>query len=113
MRGLLLLTIFALSACTTMATLERGAVPTALSRLDAGDAIAVRIGGSWQQFTVVGVNAATLDLETAGGESIVLERANIAEIRVSRRAPGKTAALAAAIYFGALALFCGDSSAGC
>jgi hypothetical protein len=56
---------------------------------------------------------ASLRLEDRAGDRTVVDRAQVRDIRIRRRAPGKTAGLSAAIWLGTLYLFCGDASDGC
>jgi hypothetical protein len=112
---MLLLCAFTLVGCTTLETVERGAVPTVLAELKAGDRIAVRIAESWQDFAVVSIGDASVRLERRSGEPVTLGREDMSDIRVYRSAPGKTAALAAGIFFGSLYGLCGNpfSDDGC
>jgi hypothetical protein len=115
MRMLLLVCAFTLVGCTTMETVERSAVPTVLADLEVGDQISVRVAGTWEDFSVVGVSDASVRLERRRGESVTLAREDMSDIRVRRRTPGKTAALAAGIFFGSMYALCGNpfESDGC
>lgn len=94
--------------CTTITTVAPGDTPAAVDKLEKGDRISVRTAVGWQEhLRIVDVNATSLRAERRH-EEIVFERTDILEIQVSRIAPGKTAALAAGIYFGALIGLCGD-----
>jgi hypothetical protein len=86
------------------------AAPTVIAELAVGDRLGVRVDGSWQDFTVVGTAATSLQLRGEDGATVTLAHDDIVELRIARKAPGKTAALAAGIYLGVLGLLCGDLS---
>lgn len=108
MRFMLLAAVCCVLGCTTMTTVAPGEMPTAVDKLDKGDRVSVRTAAGWQEgLRIVDVNAASVRTERRR-ELIVFARTDILEIQVPRTAPGKTAALAAGIYFGALIGLCGD-----
>jgi hypothetical protein len=123
MRLLLLAAAFSLLGCTTTATVAPGAMTAVIDKLEKNDRISVRTASGWdERLRVVDVDAASIRTERrpspsaqvkAGpsgiaSEPMVFARADILEIQVTRAAPGKTAALAAGIYFGSLIMLCGD-----
>jgi hypothetical protein len=94
--------------CTTMATVAPGATTAAIDKLKEGERISVRTDAGWREgLRVVEIDAASLRTELRH-ESIVFARSDIREIEVRRGAPGKTAALAAAIFFGGQLALCGN-----
>ena len=108
MRFMLLAVAFSLLGCTTMATVGPGAMTAVIDDLEKGERISVRTAAGWdERLRVVDVGAASVRTERRG-EPIVIARADILEVQLPRAAPGKTAALAAGIYFGVLIAFCGD-----
>jgi hypothetical protein len=83
-------------------------MPAVIDKLEKGERISVRTAAGWQEdLRIVEIDAASIRTERRR-EPIVFARTDILEIRVPRAAPGKTAALAAGIYFGALVGLCGD-----
>jgi hypothetical protein len=91
-----------------MTTVAPGETPTVVDKLEKGERISVHTAAGWQEdLRIVDVNAANIRTERRR-EVIVFARTDILEIQVPRAAPGKTAALAAGIYFGALIGLCGD-----
>jgi hypothetical protein len=102
--------------CTTMQQVEPQAVPAALARLEVGDRVSVRTADSWQEFSVVAAGDSSVRLEGRDGKSLALGREDRPEIRLRKRAPGRTIALALGLYLGSLALLCGnpfDGHEGC
>lgn len=107
MRFVLLAAVCVVLGCTTMTAVAPGETPTAIDKLEKGDRISVRTAAGWQaDLRIVDVDVASIRVQRRR-ELIVFERTDILEIQVSRAAPGKTAALAAGIYFGALIGLCG------
>lgn len=105
---MLLAVAFSLLGCTSMAAVAPGAMAAVIDKLDQGERISVRTAEGWdERLRVVDVDAASIRTERRR-EPVVFARTDILEIQVSRAAPGKTAALAAGIYFGALIGLCGD-----
>lgn len=110
MRFILLAAAFGMLGCTTMATVAPDAMTAAIDKLEQGDRIGVRTDTGWHEsLRVVQVDATIVRAEHRH-EPIVFARPDILEIRVSRAAPGKTAALAAAIFFGGQLALCGNLS---
>jgi len=109
MRFILLAAACFMFGCTTMATVAPGALTAGIEKLKKGERISVRTDAGWNEgFRVVEIDAASIRTER-GHEPIVFARPDVLDIRVRRVAPGKTAALAAAIFFfgGQIAL-CGS-----
>jgi hypothetical protein len=108
MKFILLAAACFMLGCTTMATVAPGAMTAAIDELKKGERISVRTDAGWHEdLRVVEIDAGKV---RAGHrrEPIVFARPDILEIRVSRGAPGKTAALAAAIFFGGQLALCGN-----
>ena len=96
--------------CTTMAPVAPGATTAAIDKLEKGERISVRTDTGWHEgLRVVEIDAASIRTELRH-EPIVFARPDILEIQVRRGAPGKTAALAAAIFFGGQLALCGNLS---
>lgn len=97
--------------CTRMAPLA----PDAIEKLERGDRISVRTDAGWYEgLRVVDVPATSVRTERRR-EPMVFARADIVEIQVARAAPGRTAALAVAIFLGGQLALCGNlaDSEGC
>jgi hypothetical protein len=111
----LLLTVVSMCGCTTMRVVAPADLQASLGRLHAGDRIAVRTADAWQEnLRVAGVSDANIQAETRSGEHVTFAKDEIAELQVRKRAPGKTAALAAGIYiFGVLSLCGVNNRVGC
>jgi hypothetical protein len=95
--------------CTTMAPVAPGALTAGIDKLRKGERISVRTDAGWNEgLRVVETSVASVRTER-GHEPIVFARRDVLELRVRRLAPGKTAALAGAIFFfgGQIAL-CGS-----
>ena len=108
MRLILLAAVCSVLGCTTITTVAPSETSAAVDKLEKGDHISVRTAAGWQEhLRIVDVNAASVRAERRR-ELIVFARTDILEIHLSRTAPGKTAALAAGIYLGALIGLCGD-----
>ena len=89
--------------CTTMHAVAPAAFEATLGGLKRGDQIAVRTVAGWQEkLTVLSVTDSSIQAEMPGGERVGFGRSEVAEIQVRVRAPGKTAGLAAGIFFGVL-----------
>jgi len=102
-KTVLLLVVTTLSGCTTTRTISSYDLPAALQALQIGDRIAVLTADTWQEdLTVVGVADSGIDAETIWGERLTFPISQIAGIRVRASAPGKTASLAAGIFFAVL-----------
>jgi hypothetical protein len=94
--------------CTTMAPVAPGAMTAAIDKLEKGERISVRTNAGWHEgLRVVEVDPANIRTEHRR-EPVVFARPDILEIQVSRGAPGKTAALAAVIFFGGQLALCGN-----
>jgi preprotein translocase subunit YajC len=103
LRTIFLLAVVWISGCTTMRTMASGDLQTALDSLRAGDQVAIRSADTWQEnLTVESVTDSSIRVEDARGERVTFDRSEIVEIKVRVSAPGKTAALAAGIFFGVL-----------
>lgn len=115
MRFILLAAACAMLGCTTMATVAPSTMTAVIDNLEKGERISVRTDAGWQEgFRVVEIDAASIRTERRH-EAIVFARPDILEIQVLRFAPGKTAALAAALFFGGQLALCGNltKSDGC
>jgi hypothetical protein len=101
---MLLLAVLLSGGCSTMRTVAPGDLQAALGRLQAGDSIAVRAADTWHEnLTVAGVTDANIQAKNiSSGEPVTFGRADVAEIKVRIRAPGKTVGLAAGIFFAVL-----------
>jgi len=108
MRFILLSVACAVFGCTTMAPVAPGAMTAATDKLKQGERISVRTAAGWHEgLRVIDVDAASVRAEL-GHEPAVFARSDILEIKVRRGAPGRTAALAAAIFFGGQLALCGN-----
>ena len=108
MRFLLLVAACSMLGCTTMEIVTPGATAAAIDKLEKGERISVRTDTGWHEgLRVVAIDAASVRTEH-GREPTVFARPDILEIRLRRAAPGRTAALAAAIFFGAQLGLCGN-----
>lgn len=86
-----------------MHTVAPNDLQAALGSLRAGDQIAVQTGDNWHEdLTVSSVTDSSIQAENPDGERVTFARSDIEAIRVRVSAPGRTAALAAGIFFGAL-----------
>ena len=115
MRFILLAAACFMFGCTTMTTVAPGALTAGIEKLKKGQHISVRTDAGWNEgLRVVDIDAANVRAER-DHEPIVFARPDILEIQVRRIAPGKTAALAGAIFFlgGQLALCGGLKSDHC
>jgi hypothetical protein len=98
-----LLLVISMCGCTTIRTVGPNDLQAALDSLRTGDQIAVRTGDNWQEdLTVSSVTDSSVQAKNPDGEGISFARTEVEGIRVRVGAPGKTAALAAGIFFGAL-----------
>jgi hypothetical protein len=96
MRTILLLMLAHICGCTTMRTVDLG---DALESLQIGDSIAVRTADTWHEnLSLVSVTATSIQARNRSGELLTFAHSQIAEIRVSARAPGKAAALGFLIF---------------
>lgn len=108
MRFMLLAAVCSVLGCTTMTTVAPSEMPAVVDKLEKGERISVHTAAGWQEdLRIIDIDAANIRTERRH-ELIVFARTDILEIQVPRTAPGKTAALAAGIYFGALIGLCGD-----
>jgi len=95
--------------CTTMRVVAPADLQTELGKLEPGDSVAVRAADTWHEnLTVAGVSDVSIQAETPSGERVTFPKLEIAELQVRTRAPGKTAALAAGVYFLSLYALCGN-----
>ena len=111
MRTILVLLLAAVSTggCTTLRAVAPGDLQAALGRLKTGDSISVRTADTWhEKVTVVSVSDASIQAQSPSGERVTFAKAEIAEMQVRTRAPGRTAALAAGIYVLGLSALCGN-----
>ena len=110
MRFMLLAAACSMLGCTTMATVAPRAMTAVIDELEKGERISVRTESGWHDgLRVVEIDAASIRTERRR-EPIVFARPDVLEIEVRRGAPGKTAALAAAIFFGGQLALCGNLS---
>jgi len=86
-----------------MRVVAPGDVQAELDGLRTGDRIAVRDADAWHEdLTVVRVSRSSIEAANGRAEPLTFARSEIAEIKVRVSAPGKTAGLAAGIFFGVL-----------
>ncbi len=89
-----------LCGCTTMRPVAPLDLTAALSGLEAGDEVAVRVAGAWHEdLTVTGVTDAGFQAESGKGERFTFARADVQELRTRVHAPGRTVGLVLGILW--------------
>jgi len=92
---------FGQSACTTMSLVEAGRDGGVPAGIEPGDRISVvDVRGELVELDVTAVGADFIVGGVGDGESLRIPAAEIRELRKQRAAPGKTAALSAAVALG-------------
>jgi hypothetical protein len=95
--------VISMCSCTTIRTVAPRDLEAAFDSLQIGAHIDVNIAAAWREnLAVVGVTDSSILAENADGERLTLARSEIAGLRIQSRAPGKTAGIAAGIFFGVL-----------
>ena len=103
LRTISLLLVISMCGCTTIRTVAANDLQAAFESLRIGDQIAVQIGDNWHEdLTVSSVTDSRVQAKKPDGEGISFARSEVEGIRVRVGAPGKTLALAAGIFVGAL-----------
>jgi hypothetical protein len=103
--------VMTLCGCTTMRIVGADDLRAVAGALQPGDRVAVRADSddTWNEdLTVVRVTDTSIQTRDPQGLQETFGMPDIAEMRVRRRAPGKTIALALGIYFGSLYALCGN-----
>lgn len=104
MRALLLI-VLCVYGCSTLRPVEPGAVAAVLHELRVDDRIAVRTADGWHEdLTVVAVTETGFEADAPGLARASYRRDDVLELQVRRGAPGKTAALAAGLFYGIFAV---------
>ena len=103
----LLFAVILLCGCTTMRSVEPGAVDAVIAELKAGDRVSVRTSVGWREdLEVLVVTADGFQVED-NGEVSTLARSDVLELRIPRAALGKTIATVYLGIFGGMVFLAG------
>ena len=103
-----LLFVVLLCGCTTMRSVEPGAVDAVIAELKTGDRVSVRTTAGWREdLEVLSVTADAFQAE-GNGEVLAFARSDVLALKIPRAAPGRTVAMVYVGIVGIAALFSGE-----
>ena len=103
----LLFGVMLLCGCTTMRSVEPGAVDAVIAELRTGDRVSVLTSAGWRDdLEVLSVTADGFQADD-DGEALTFARSDVRSLKVPRAAPGKTVATVYLGIFGSAAFLSG------